>query len=77
MQRATVYFIHPPDDEPDANRSEWTHRANLEFRDHGVVMDWGNWGNEDETFFPYSNIARIDFGPCGCTRCPEAQQRQG
>jgi hypothetical protein len=39
---------------------EWVPYGGETFDDHGVTFDWDDG---TESFFPYSNIVRIDYGP--------------
>lgn len=66
LRRAQVALRDPFDDDVT---SEWVHEHELETSDYGVTLDWG----QAETFIPWANIARIDFGPCKCMDCTRAE----
>lgn len=59
-RRVTIYLRDAAQQGPDLTFTEHVPYGGESFDDHGVTFDWGGGV---ESFFPYSNIIRVDFEP--------------
>jgi hypothetical protein len=59
-RRVTIHLRDCAQEGPGSSFTEWVSYGGETFDDHGVTFDWGDGM---ESFFPYSNIIRVDYEP--------------